>query len=265
VGIVAVLAGLIAVAVKGTQVKAKSVRELAAARNLMTAYLAYAGENNGKLLPGIVEDPTAIGHPPAVDQAGNHLGGYLAKRWPYRLAPYFNYEYPGVAVVNESLADYNKQTTPTMSEYIASVQPSFGLNTTFVGGNYSFHHSEPQVDSDSESYGSFCVTRLGQAVKASTLIVFVSARFKTTAGSSPGAQGNYYILSPRASGARWSEHFDENATSDKFGHVHPRWNKRAVAVNLDGSASLLGETELKDMRRWSNQAAEQDDPNWSLP
>jgi type II secretory pathway pseudopilin PulG len=126
VGIVAVLAGLVAVAVKGAQDKAKSVRELAAARNLMTAYLAYAGENNGKLLPGIVEDPTAIGHPPAVDQAGNHLGGYLAKRWPYRLAPYFNYEYPGVAVVNESLADYHKQTTPAMSEYIASVQPSLG-------------------------------------------------------------------------------------------------------------------------------------------
>ena len=263
VGIVAVLAGLIVVAVKGVTDKAKSVRELAAARNLMAAYLSYAGESDGKLLPGIVEDPTTIGHPPAKDQAGNPLGGYLAKRWPYRLAPYFNYEYPGVAVVNESLADYRKQTTPVMAEYIASVQPSFGLNTTFVGGNYTFHHGEPQV-SDSEAYGSFCVTRLGQAVKPGMLIVFVSARFKPTAGSTPGAQGNYYVLSPRLSGERWSANFDPNATSDKFGHVHPRWNKRAVAVNLDGSASLLGEAELKDMRRWSNLAAERDDPNWSL-
>ena len=95
------------------------------------------------------------------------MGGYLAKRWPYRLAPYFNYEYAGVAVVNDSLVDYKKQATPAMAEYIASVQPSLGLNTTFVGGNYSFHHSEPQVDKDVETYGSFCVTRLGQAVKAS--------------------------------------------------------------------------------------------------
>jgi hypothetical protein len=151
-----------------------------------------------------------------------------------------------------------------MAEYIASVQPSLGLNTTFVGGNYSFHRSEPQVDKDVETYGSFCVTRLGQAVKASTLIVFVSARFKPTAGSAPGAQGNYYVLSPRLSGERWSANFDQNAASDRFGHVDPRWNKKAVAVNLDGSASLLGEAELKDMRRWANQAAEQDDPNWSL-
>ncbi len=108
------------------------------------------------------------------------------------------------------------------------------------------------------------MTRLGQAVKASTLIVFVSARFKPTVGSAPGAQGNYYVLSPRLSGERWSGSFDQNATSDRFGHVHPCWNKKAVAVNLDGSASLLNEAEPKDMRRWSNQAAEQDDPNWSL-
>jgi type II secretory pathway pseudopilin PulG len=190
VGIIAVLAGLIAVAVKGAWDKARSVRELGAARNLMTAYLAYAGDNNGRPLPGVVEEPTTIGHPAAVDRAGHPLGGYLAKRWPYRLAPYFNYEYPGVAVVNDSLADFRKQTTPAMSEYVASVQPSLGLNTTFVGGNYSFHHAEPQVNEDAQSYGSFCVTRLGQAVKSSTLIVFVSARFKPTAGSAPGAQGN---------------------------------------------------------------------------
>jgi len=50
----------------------------------------------------------------------------------------------------------------------------------------------------------------------------------------------------------------------RFGHVDPRWSNKAVAVNLDGRASLLGEAELKDMRRWANQAAEQDDPNWSL-
>ena len=30
-----------------------------------------------------------------------------------------------------------------------------------------FTNSEPQVDKDVETYGSFCVTRLGQAVKAS--------------------------------------------------------------------------------------------------
>ncbi len=75
VGIVAVLAGLTAVGVKSARDKARSVRELGAARNLMTAYLAYAGDNNGRLLPGVVEDPTTIGHPAAVDRAGNPLGG----------------------------------------------------------------------------------------------------------------------------------------------------------------------------------------------
>ncbi|MET0252737.1 MAG: type II secretion system protein [Terrimicrobiaceae bacterium] len=264
VAIVAVLAGLATVSIRSVLSKAMSARELGAARNVMAAYLAFAGDNNGRLLPGIVEDPSQIGLPEAVDRTGNPLGGYLAKRWPYRLAPYFNYEYPGVAVVNDSLTDYRKQTTPAMAEYIASVQPSLGLNTTFVGGNYALHHGEPRIDTDAETYGNFCVTRLGQAIKPGTLIVFVSAHFKTSAGSAPGAQGNFYVLSPRLFSQRWSDKFDSNATSDRFGHVHPRWNKKAVAVNLDGSSTLLGEEDLKDMRRWSNQAAEQDDPNWTL-
>jgi hypothetical protein len=260
----AILAGLVTVAIKGAREKARCVLELAAARNVMTAYFAYAADNSGRLLPGIIEDPSAIGMPAALDRSGGNLGGYLAKRWPFRLAPYFNYEYPGVAVVNDSLADYRKQKTPAMAEYVASVQPSLGLNTTFVGGNYSAHHSEPRVDKDSKIYGDFCVTRLGKAFKPGTLIVFVSARFKTASGSAPGAPGNFYVLSPRLLGQRWSTNFDQSAISEQFGHVHPRWNKKAVAVNIDGSSTLLDEEELKDMRRWSNQAAEQDDPNWSL-
>lgn len=262
----AVLASLITVAAKSGLENAKSARELGAARNVMSAYLAYAGDNDGRLLPGIVEDPSEIGFPAAVDREGHKLGGYLAKRWPYRLAPYFDYQYPGVAVVNDSLADYRKQKDAAMAEYVASVQPSLGLNTTFVGGNYSFHHSEPRVDTDSGTYGSFCVTRLGQALKPGKLIVFVSARFKTTSGSpsGAGAQGNFYVLSPRLFGQRWSDKFDQNSPSDRFGHVHPRWNNKALAVNLDGSSTLLGEDDLRDMRRWSNQAAERDDANWSL-
>ena len=215
---------------------------------------------NGRLLPGIVEDPSLIGLPEAVDRAGNPLGGYLAKRWPYRLAPYFNYEYPGVAVVNDSLTDYRKQTTPAMAEYIASVQPSLGLNTTFVGGNYALHHGEPRIDTDAETYGNFCVTRLGQAIKPGSLIVFVSAHFKTSAGSAPGAQGNFYVLSPQLFSQRWSDKFDSNAPLDRFGHVHPRWNKKAVAVNLDGSSTLLGEEDLKDIAQGKAEALLKEQP-----
>ena len=113
-----------------------------------------------------------------------------------------------------------------MAEYVASVQPSLGLNTTFVGGNYALHHGEPRIDTDAGTYGNFCVTRLGRAIKPGSLIVFISARFKTSAGSAPGAQGNFYVLSPRLFSQRWSDKFDPNATSDKFGHVHPRGTRK---------------------------------------
>ena len=52
--------------------KARSARELGAARNVIVAYLAFAGDNNGRLLPGIVEDASLIGLPEAVDRAGDH-------------------------------------------------------------------------------------------------------------------------------------------------------------------------------------------------
>ena len=65
-----------------------------------------------------------------------------------------------------------------MAEYVASVQPSLGLNTTFVGGNYALHHGNRE--STREVTGNFCVTRLGQAIKPGSLIVFMSARFKTS-------------------------------------------------------------------------------------
>jgi hypothetical protein len=73
-----------------------------------------------------------------------------------------------------------------MAEYVASVQPSLGLNTTFLGGNYALHHGEPRIDTDAGTYGNFCVTRLGQAIKPGSLIVFISARFKDLGGFRPG-------------------------------------------------------------------------------
>ena len=39
---------------------------------------------------------------------------------------------------------------------------------------------------------------------------------------------------------------------------------QAVAVMLDGHVEMLDETQLRDMRRWSNQAAELDNPNFML-
>lgn len=48
-----------------------------------------------------------------------------------------------------------------------------------------------------------------------------------------------------------------------MGHVSLEFGERAITAQLDGSVRLLDESELRDMRRWSNQAARQNDPDFN--
>jgi hypothetical protein len=41
------------------------------------------------------------------------------------------------------------------------------------------------------------------------------------------------------------------------------YGEKAVTAQLDGSVSLLGFEELRDMRRWANGAAIANNPNWT--
>ena len=48
-----------------------------------------------------------------------------------------------------------------------------------------------------------------------------------------------------------------------LGFVSLEYGGKAIVAHLDGNVRLLDETELRDMRRWSNQAAMYDDPDFS--
>jgi len=250
IAIVAILAGLAFGAYGMAMDNARRTVEQNAARQAILAYIDYANDHNGRLMPGISE--TAVKLPD-----GTRLPGYLSKRWPYRLSEYFGGNYAGVAVVNEAEAAYEDG-----GHYVASVYPSLGLNTTFVGGNYDTHYREPRVNRDERSYGSFAVTRLGSAVAPDKLIVFASA----TADNSDGSKthGNFYVLAPNSPTASWAATYNENSRARAYGFVHPRWNGKAVVAHLDGSVAVLDFDELSDMTRWSNQAAKSGDRDWEL-
>lgn len=264
--LVLILAGLGLKAYRSVTDKAAMVREVSAARHLIAAYTTYAAENNGSLLPG--QKVTTGVH----DRNGQELKSVTSKRWVVRLAPYFDYAYPGTVVVNEALKGYRSMSGHNPIQgleadvYIASIAPSLGLNSTFVGGNYGAvldetFSSEPTVEAE-DQFGRFFLSHSGQAVAPSRLIVFASARYRDAHNN---RSGNEHIFAPRLQGdLRWTPVFDTNANSAAFGHVDARWEARAVTAQLDGSVTLLDATELQDMRRWSNQAAEADDPHWTL-
>ena len=248
IAVMGLLAGLATPVLGRARLAGQQASETAAAKSLITAYLAAAQDQHGVLLKGYDEEGEAC------DSKGNQfqVGSSQALRWPWRLAPYLNYQLEGALLVNER-ANALDPSDPNQS-YLVSASPSLGLNSYFVGG-----HENGQPAYSYVTNGT-CVTRLAQAVKPSQLIVFSSAR-----GVDPmkgkNVDGYYYVTSPQSS-PRWPSTWNTKGSARSYGQVRLAYSEKAVTAQLDGSVSLLNFTELRDMRRWANEAARQDNPNW---
>jgi len=109
----------------------KKSTDIAACKTAVTAYLAYSADNDGVLMKGYDLTGTAY------DSSGHLMSGedaHEAHRWPWRLAPYFNYSFLGGTHVNESRSFIQSQGGISQT-YLVSVLPSVGLNANFIGGN----------------------------------------------------------------------------------------------------------------------------------
>ncbi len=246
--VVGLLVGLGSPVLGRARLAGQQAAETAAAKNLITAYLASAQDHDGVLLKGYDEDGEAS------DSHGNSFqaGSSQASRWPWRLAPYLNYQLEGAVLVNERANALNPND-PNQS-YLVSASPSLGMNSYFVGGHENGQPAYSYVGN------GICLTRLAQAVKPSLLIVFSSAR-----GVDPmrgkNVDGYYYVTSPQSS-PRWPSVWNANGSAKAYGQVRLAYTEKAVSAQLDGSVSLLNFSEMRDMRRWANEAARQDNPNW---
>lgn len=232
---------------------ARMARELGAARKLITAWHSYAGDNNGSVLPGFQTTP-------AYNQDGELLSYPVNARYPFRIAPYLGHELKGAVLVNDQ-EKFLLEKDPEVRDYSISVFPSFGINATFVGGDYGSGSELQPSESTYSRFGKFVITHITEPVAPQKLIVFASAHSDSSHGKS---DGYFLIRSPRLQADRWADSYDPNASASQFGYVHPRYNGRAVAAMADGHVELLDESQLRDMRRWSNQAAEANNPNWTL-
>jgi prepilin-type N-terminal cleavage/methylation domain-containing protein/prepilin-type processing-associated H-X9-DG protein len=225
--------------------KGFTAAEVTAAKTLVSAYQAAAADNGGRFLPAL--DPSATN---VVNSEGRPVNNRQARsRYPYRLAPYFNYAIESTLLVGRNQAQLMKmmnlsRPSGPMFEYGVSTFPSFGINRFFVGGRAG------QADPNNELARSI-------ATADQSIIAFISA------GSSE-IDGYEYVRAPGAPGASWSGgEWTNDSDPGNYGHVHPRHSGKAVAAFLDGSARLLGLDELRDMRLWSRQAALRDDPNYT--
>lgn len=246
--ILAVLAGLSVAGVFKALDVAGAMKESAAAKSLITSYLAAATDNNGFLMPGY--DRTAA---PIELPDGAKVSGKAAQRYPYRLAPYFNYDIKGTLMTSD-----NAERIELSDHYQVSAYPSFGINYIFVGGD---------VASNGEiNYRRECLQVSGKG-KGAPILVFATAAGQAGVAGEPDAtmQGYCKLEPPRLTGMTWSAaSWTEAADPSSYGQVDARHGKKAICAFSDGSVRKLSVEELRDMRLWSFRAAETGNPDYTV-
>lgn len=246
VAILTMLAGVSGAAYQKAMGKASLAAEISAAKNLTQAYLLAASENSGRYLAA--HDATAKSQTVLNGQGKPISMSEVKYRYPFRLAPYFNYQMDGTILVNRNEAQIIRQmgASGTMYDYGLSVFPAFGINRYLVGGSVTANGT---VEHQAE-----CIQTLGQAEKS--VIVFVS-------GGSSEVDGYEYVTPPNGPRGQWSSaKWTKDSDPSSYGHVGARFDGKAVAAFLDGSVKILSIDELRDMRLWSKNAALANDPNY---
>ncbi len=263
IAVVGILVGLLLPALGKARKAAEMTRELAAGQSLASAYATYSNDHRDELLPGYVPALWVIEAPPpgtptlsVTDEEGKMVFGVPAQRYPWRLAPYFSYDFRGLYKDERVLNRYKQRSD---FQYVVSISPSFGLNSIFVGGdagtgNYGFNALAQQA------YGRVYVTRADQPVRPSDLLVFASAR-----GVNPDAAelvpGYFRITAPYRTARAWASGFASAAPPGTTGNIDFRHNGKAAAVMFDGHSATFSFAKLEDMQRWSNQATR---PDWTI-
>lgn len=247
--IIIALGGVGLTCVQKARKRANSVVEINAARNLITGYLGHASENGGVLLRGFDNQAKAT------NLDGQPIGFPTSGRYPWRLAP----SVPKV----EGVILYNGNESALKganSDYMVSVSSNMGINATLVGGYY---HSAGPLDASKailiKTYGKFFVSNLSEVNDPGKLIVFASARANKDMG------GYYEVRSPNLTEKVWSgEKFDPENPGASHGFVDFRWDGKAAVAMLGGNVEMLDEDQLRDMRRWSNQASVANEPDYVI-
>ncbi len=261
ISIVGVLSGIVITVSNQVRESATTTEETSAARQAITTYLLTPMDYDGYFMPGY----KSVMGKTFLDDNGHRIPNAAedGKRFPWRLAQFLEGGLSALYVGSHQEFYDNDPST-----YELSLYPSLGMNSLFVGGHYDGTRSSPGYEpgprSNNQKYPrDFWVLQPGDAHAPSKLIVFVSTH--SVSDSFAGGVGFFRANPPKSPlQPNWGSYNEDIPAS--LGNVHLRHQGKATVANLDGSVELLNEEELRDMRRWSNQAAKYNDPdfsNWS--
>lgn len=257
VGILAMLIGILVPVIAQVRSAASRAKEIVSARTLAQAWLSYAEDHNGALLPGYKSGLDAFdaqGEPIATQTIG-----IAANRWPWRLAPYIGHAFDAM-YINENERTLRELETTDVSNYLyqTSVFPSFGLNSVWLGGDENYGGFNPIFVGN---FGRFYATRTSELKRPADTLVFASSRaFAAEAASGEIVEGYFRIRSPNFTNVVWTPDYDASEPSS-WGNLSARYGGDSVVSFADGHAESKPADALKDMRMWTDRA---DAPNWML-
>lgn len=270
IGVVALLISLLLPALARAKAIGKQCRELAASKQLMTAFTMYSDANKGFVLTGYPTRSMVNGPMTVTTETGERIFNEEAQRYPWRIAPYLNYNFRGLYQNDNMLREIfdHKGEYAQMGvsyEYVVSLFPSLGMNVAFIGGSERFGSFDRIFQ---QQFGRQHLLRLDEARQPSRLLTFVSARCEQQepAPTLGKPEGFFRVEPPRfgaADGDRWEAAYDPNTDSPgpNSGFVSLRTLKRAVVGTIDSHGETLGWEDLRDMRRWANNATRAD---WTI-
>ncbi|MCW5765608.1 MAG: type II secretion system protein [Phycisphaeraceae bacterium] len=264
IAVVTLLVGILLPALGHSRRLALQAREQKAAGSLIAAYTLYCNDFRGVVPPGYAAAAmTAAGGPTdgrliVTDETGARIYGVVARRYPWRIAPYMDYNFLGL--YDQRLLERYKARSDY--QYVVSLSPALGVNADFLGGK-----ADPGMAFNAGAlalFGRFYITRIDEVRDPARFIAFTSARGVDPDGGT--VPGFHMVDAPSLQFPRWSaERFNPAAEPSAHGGVDFRHGGKgapqAATAHPDGHAAMLNEDDLRDMRRWSNTATR---PDWVL-
>lgn len=278
IAVIALLMGILLPTLASARRSAVAAKELVIAKHLITGYTLYAQDNKNALLPGYLRGSWAkperrrfmVYDNPTDSSEATRLTGSVIRPYPWRLMPYVEFAYPAM-IVDKSLLSGVQSATDAKNDGRAfhramARHPSFGLNTTYVGGDA---HRGGFYAPSLARWGAFYVTRLDQVIFPNRLLVFASARGVLRDSGGQKVPGYHRIEGPWHATptsnsvpafVKWSAgaRFDPDLPTTTYGHVDFRHEHRTVAAMFDTHAESLSLDQISDMTRWANKATERD-------
>lgn len=259
VAIIAMLVGLLLPALGQARRLARDTQAMSAIRQLTTGYTMYHMDYDGHLLWGY---PPAYVEGRRVEVAlpsGHNLpapGGLAlpVMRYPIRLAPYQQHVWrilythadpPEAPEADDSNAEV------AMKAYMLSLNPSFGLNTIFLGGDVN-HDGFETTAPFRENRNGPAVFHAPRVRQPSNQLVFTDSQIRGP-GMGGDKTGYHSATPPVARGRRWrvvNNEFEVIDGGSFIGLPQGRWTGMTVVSFFDGHAAGMQPAELDDMRLW---------------